>query len=75
MLISFLSTLIVTLLVASHASGAAEEIQSSNGLSRDLPYGVIDSRLLPIGYSGDERLEYDISWSGGIKIGDSYDRG
>jgi len=69
-LISFLSTLIVTLLVASHASGAAEEIQSSNGLSRDLPYGVIDSRLLPIGYSGDERLEYDISWSGGIKIGE-----
>ncbi len=34
------------------------------------PLGVIDPKLLPIGYSGKERLSYDISWTGGIKIGE-----
>lgn len=33
-------------------------------------YGVIDSSLLPIGYSGQENLVYDVSWTGGIKIGE-----
>ena len=56
--------------MASHASTAGEEIQSPKNPSPDIPYGVIDPELLPIGYSGDERLEYDISWSGGIKIGE-----
>ena len=32
--------------------------------------GVIESQLLPVGYSGHERLEYDVSWTGGIKIGE-----
>lgn len=36
----------------------------------DIPLGVIDSRLLPIGYSGQEILFYDVSWTGGIKIGE-----
>jgi hypothetical protein len=35
-----------------------------------LPLGVIDPQLLPIGYSGKEKLVYDISWTGGIKIGE-----
>jgi hypothetical protein len=56
--------------MASHASGAGDEIQSPKNPSPDIPYGVIDPKLLPIGYSGDERFEYDISWSGGIKIGE-----
>jgi len=56
--------------MASYAFGAGEEIQPSKSLLPDIPYGVIDSNLLPIGYSGDERFEYDISWSGGIKIGE-----
>lgn len=34
------------------------------------PLGVIDSRLLPIGYSGHEKLVYDVSWTGGVKIGE-----
>ncbi len=37
---------------------------------RTIPYGRIDPELLVIGYSGDEILEYDISWTGGIKIGE-----
>lgn len=35
-----------------------------------VPYGVIDPTLLPIGYSGREVLHYDVSWTGGIKIGE-----
>lgn len=35
-----------------------------------LPLGVIDQELLPIGYSGKEKLHYDVSWTGGLKIGE-----
>ena len=35
-----------------------------------IPLGVIDPQLVPVGYSGREKLVYDISWSGGIKIGE-----
>lgn len=35
-----------------------------------LPLGVINPLLLPIGYSGSEKLVYDVSWTGGIKIGE-----
>ena len=33
-------------------------------------YGIIDASLLAIGYSGQEDLVYDVSWTGGIKIGE-----
>ncbi len=36
----------------------------------DIPLGIIDPRLLPIGYSGQEKLLYDVSWTGGIKVGE-----
>ncbi|GAB6191809.1 hypothetical protein JCM39068_15580 [Desulfocastanea catecholica] len=36
----------------------------------DISLGVIDPGLLPIGYSGQETLAYDVSWTGGIKIGE-----
>ena len=32
--------------------------------------GVIDPKLLPVGYSGKEKLVYDVSWTGGLKIGE-----
>jgi hypothetical protein len=35
-----------------------------------IPVGSIDPRLLPIGYSGQEKLVYDVFWTGGIKIGE-----
>ncbi|MGB3212604.1 MAG: DUF3108 domain-containing protein [Desulforhopalus sp.] len=35
-----------------------------------LPLGIIDSKLLSVGYSGKEKLVYDVSWTGGIKIGE-----
>lgn len=34
------------------------------------PVGVIDPEIVDIGYSGREILKYDVSWSGGIKIGE-----
>lgn len=37
---------------------------------KPLPFGVIDPTLLPIGYSGREVLHYDVSYTGGIKIGE-----
>jgi len=38
--------------------------------SAAIPVGVIDQELVPYGYSGKEILKYDVSWSGGIKIGE-----
>lgn len=35
-----------------------------------IPLGVIDPLMLPVGYSGKEKLVYSISWSGGLKIGE-----
>ncbi|BHH83263.1 DUF3108 domain-containing protein [Desulforhopalus sp. 52FAK] len=35
-----------------------------------IPVGVIDQNLVHYGYSGKEFLKYDVSWSGGIKIGE-----
>lgn len=45
---------------------------SSNGLATeaDVPYGKICNELLNIAYVDGEKLTYDISWSGGIKIGE-----
>ncbi len=46
----------------------AEEI---DGLATDSPpLGVIDPQLAAVGYSGREKLVYDVSWTGGIKIGE-----
>jgi hypothetical protein len=42
-----------------------------NGVAGDsLPLGVIDPQLAAVGYSGREKLVYDVSWTGGIKIGE-----
>ncbi len=35
-----------------------------------IPLGVIDAALVGIGYSGHEQLRYDVSYTGGIKIGE-----
>jgi hypothetical protein len=37
---------------------------------KTLQYGIIDPNLMAIGYSGKENLVYDVSWTGGIKIGE-----
>ena len=35
-----------------------------------IPLGVIDPDIVEVGYSGQEILGYEVSWSGGIKIGE-----
>jgi hypothetical protein len=46
----------------------AKEIDEGAGDSP--PLGVIDPQLAVVGYSGREKLVYDVSWTGGIKIGE-----
>ncbi len=62
--------LIVALLLLSCGIEACAVTDSVKSGHPALNLGVIDPRLLPIGYSGSEKFVYDISWSGGIKIGE-----
>jgi hypothetical protein len=39
-------------------------------LAKSLPEGAILSELLSTGYSNGQKLQYDVSWTGGIKIGE-----
>jgi len=48
----------------------AEKTDSASFDTSAISLGVIDSKLLPIGYSGQEELIYKVSWTGGIKIGE-----
>lgn len=48
--------------------GFGESEVASNG--NDLDFGSILPELVHIGYSGKENLVYDVSWTGGIKIGE-----
>lgn len=50
--------------------GNIDEAKSGADTVSDLPIGVIDKSLLPVGYSGHEKMVFDVSWTGGIKIGE-----
>ncbi len=54
--------------VSSAADSLSSEIEKKAHSA--VPLGVIDPQLLRIGYSGEEKLVYDISYTGGIKIGE-----
>ncbi len=51
--------------VPSRAGDAAASVEHKTP-----HYGIIDPTLLATGYSGKESLVYDVSWTGGIKIGE-----
>ncbi len=70
MLKYFLYVIFYSLLLTSHSFGASDKNSVPESLSQEIPYGVIVPELHTIGYSGDEILEYDVSWTGGIKIGE-----
>jgi len=38
--------------------------------ARKIPFGVADENIHPFIYAGEERLTFEVFWSGGIKIGD-----
>lgn len=59
----------VYLVAATFGTAQSGEI-SNESKSSLLPSGVIDQTLIPYGYSDKEILTYDVSWSGGIKIGE-----
>jgi len=69
--VKYFSIILCTLIATSHSfNSPGEGNQISQNISSDIPYGIIDPGLLTIGYSGYEVLEYDVSWTGGIKIGE-----
>lgn len=37
-----------------------------------IPYGTMQPELVEIGYVGDEYLAYDVSYTGGVKVGEIY---
>jgi hypothetical protein len=39
-------------------------------VKRDIPYGSIDPDLAKIAYSGTEKLQYEVAYTGGVKLGD-----
>jgi len=68
-----MNLLLMTLLVMSISSWSATALAGDAAASIDHKtpqYGIIDPALLATGYSGKEDLLYDVSWTGGIKIGE-----
>ncbi len=68
-----MNLLMTTLLALSISLLSTPALASDAGTSihHKIPqYGIIDPALLATGYSGREKLLYDVSWTGGIKIGE-----
>ena len=51
----------------AESSAGSGEAQAS---TENIPFGKIDPKIARIAYSGEEKFIYDISWTGGIKIGE-----
>ena len=63
----------IAIIIASHTAVAKKEQTITEiGKQYNIPYGVIDKKLLPYAYSGPEKFRFDISYTGGIKIGELY---
>ncbi|MGW8194814.1 MAG: DUF3108 domain-containing protein [Desulforhopalus sp.] len=58
---------LLVLFFSQVVAGDKENVASSE---RTIPVGVINPKLLSNGYSGHEKFTYDVSWTGGIKIGE-----
>ncbi|MFH0784779.1 MAG: DUF3108 domain-containing protein [Pseudomonadota bacterium] len=66
-----LRTLVFVVIVGLMRATFAFSGDASAAVNHSIPpYGVIDPALLATGYSGKENLVYDVSWTGGIKIGE-----
>ncbi len=59
----------IIILAVTALLGPATAGESAASTGRP-PFGEIVPELLGIGYSGNETLVYDVSWTGGIKIGE-----
>lgn len=68
-----LAALLLLLFIATSAVCASESDQGAmtDVVDRhNIPYGVIDQALVPVVYSGGESFRYDISYTGGFKLGE-----
>jgi hypothetical protein len=65
---------LLLLLFVCLASGlpvaAAADGQPKGSAAGHLAYGVVDPQLLETAYRDGERMRYDVTWSGGVKIGE-----
>lgn len=50
----------------------AEEEHAAPVSKADLPFGVIKPELIPATYAGTEQFRYDVSYTGGLKLGELY---
>jgi len=69
----YLITVLITILIQTASLNAAENndiIKHGKSAEHNIPYGVIDPALIPYTYSGGESFRYDISYSGGFKLGE-----
>lgn len=54
-------------------STAQAEGEDQNIIKKEeIPFGVIDERLIPTAYAGNEQFRYDISYTGGLKLGELF---
>ena len=61
------TTLICLLIAAVTCSGAEEQPADPR---EGIPFGVMDKELMKIIYSGNEKFRYDVSYTGGLKLGE-----
>ena len=69
----FLLTILAFLLLpAADMFGANEKDSSMTDIakSHNIPYGSIDPSFISVAYSGGEFFRYDISYTGGFKLGE-----
>lgn len=67
-----LTILTFLLLPAADMSGANEKdpLMTDVAKSHNIPYGIIDPSFASVAYSGGEFFRYDISYTGGFKLGE-----
>jgi hypothetical protein len=65
-----LLVILAALLAACPLVMAEEDGLQKEPADKQLSYGVIDSQLLETAYSDGERMRYDVTWTGGVKIGE-----
>lgn len=61
---------IFTIVAACSLAVAAEDGSQQRPADKQLSYGVIDPQLLETAYRDGERMRYDVTWTGGVKIGE-----
>ncbi len=61
-----------TIVLGNTGSLAGTELNNNIGTTENIPVGKIIPHLAEIAYSGGEYFQFDVSWTGGIKIGEIY---